>query len=84
MTMPGRNSVCHLVEVEIEIFDLAVRVELRELAEHARHVEVRGIGARNDLVERDLQHVARLRFLDIDRAGQRVRPAAREIGAQSS
>ena len=81
-TMPGRNSVCHVVEIEIQIFDLAVLIDVRELAEHAGHVEVRRIGARNDLVEPDLEHVARLRFLDIDRPRQGVRPATGEIGAQ--
>ena len=63
------------------IFDLAVLIDARELAEHSGHVEVRRVGARNDLVEPDLEHVARLRFLDIDRPGQGVRPAAGEIGA---
>ena len=57
-------------------------IDARELAEHSRHVEVRRVGARDDLVEPDLEHVARLRFLDIDRSGQSVRPAAGEIGAQ--
>ena len=77
----GQELGRHLVEIEIHIFDLAVLIDGRELAEHARHVEVRRIGARDDLVERHFEHVARLRFLDVDRSGQRVRPAAGEIGA---
>ena len=52
------------------------------MAEQSRHVEVRRIGARDDLVQRDLEHVARLRFLDVDRPGQRMRAAAGKIGAQ--
>ena len=82
MTTPGRNSVTILVQVEIEIFDLAVLVDLRELPEHAGHVEVRRIGARHDLVDPHLEHVAGLRAFDIDRPGEGVRPAAREVGAQ--
>ena len=78
----GQELGRHLVEVEIEVFDLAVLIDGRELAEHAGHVEVRRIGARHDLVQRDLEHVARLRLLDVDRSGQRVRPAAGKIGAQ--
>ena len=78
----GQELGRHLIEIEIQVFDLAVLIDARELAEHSRHVEVRRIGARNDLVERDLEHVARLRFLDIDRPGQSVRPASGEIGAQ--
>ena len=58
---------------------MAVLIDARELAEHSRHVEVRRVSARNDLVERHLEYVARLRFLDINRSGQRVRPAAGKI-----
>jgi hypothetical protein len=39
------------------------------------------IGARNDLVDPDLEHVAGRGPFDIDRAGQGVRPAAGEVGA---
>ena len=81
ITTPGRNSV-HPVEVEIKILDLAIRIECRKFAEHAGNVEVRGVGAGHDLVERHLQHIARLRFLDIDGPGQRVRPTAGKIRAR--
>src|SRR5258705_13352092 len=40
----------HLVEIEIKILDLAIRIECREFAEHAGNVEVSGIGAGHDLV----------------------------------
>ena len=77
----GKKLGRHLVEVEIDILDLTVRIERRKFAEHARHVEVCGIGAGHDLVERHLQHIARLRFLDIDGSRQRVRSTAGKIGA---
>src|SRR4029077_5702294 len=78
---PGQELGRHLLEIEIEIFDLPVRIDIRELAEHAWHIEVRGVGARHDLVERDLQHVARLRLLDVNRSSQRVRSASRKVRA---
>jgi hypothetical protein len=62
--------------------DLSVAIFLGELAEHARHVEIRGIGARYDFIDGDLEHIARLRSFDKNRSGQGVRPAAGEIRAQ--
>src|SRR6202521_3839233 len=60
----GKELGRHLVKIEIDVLDLAIRIECRELAEHAGNVEVRGVGAGHDLVERYLQYVARLRALD--------------------
>ena len=78
----GQELGRHVVEIEIHVLDLAVLIDARKLAEHARDVEVRRVCARNDFVEPDLEHVARLRFLDIDGPGQSVRPAPGKIGSQ--
>src|SRR5215210_3272314 len=75
----GKKLGRHLVEIEIEIFHLAVRVERRELAEQPGDVEVGSVGAGHDLVQRHLQYIAGLRSLDIDWAFQRVRAATRKI-----
>ena len=78
----GQELRRHRIEVEIEVFDLAVLVDVGKLAEHARDVEIRRIGARYDLVERHLEDVAGLGPFDVDRARERVRAAAGEVGAQ--
>jgi len=75
----GKELGRHLVKVEIKILNLAIRIECWEFAEHAGNVEVRGVGAGHDLVERHLQHIARLRALDIDGPRQRVRPTTGKI-----
>src|SRR5205823_8162151 len=72
----------HIFKIEIKIFYLTVLIDGRELAEHARHVEVRRISARYDLVQRDLEHVGRLRALYINRSGQGVRSATGKVGAR--
>src|SRR6267142_1130266 len=53
----GKELSRHLVKIEIKILNLAIRIECREFAEHAGNVEVRGVGAGDDLVERDLQYI---------------------------
>src|SRR5690349_13669973 len=75
----GKKLGRHLVEVEIEVLYLAIGVDSRELAEHAGDVEVRSVGAGHDLVERHLQHIARLGPLDIDGTRQGMRTTAGKI-----
>src|SRR6266851_2021714 len=75
----GKELGRHLVKIEIKILNLAIRIERREFAEHAGNVEVRGVGAGHDLVERHLQHIARLRTLYIDGPRQGVRPTTGKI-----
>src|SRR5439155_11670708 len=72
----------HIFKIEIKIFYLTILIDGRELAEHTRHVEVRRVSARYDLVQPDLEHVARLRALDINRSGQGVRSATGKVGAR--
>src|SRR5260370_2212844 len=75
----GEELGRHLVKIERKILDLAISIEGWEFAEHAGNIEVRGVGAGHDLVERTLQYIAGLRTLDIDGPRQRVRPTAGKI-----
>src|SRR2546429_9935306 len=60
----GKKLGRHLVEIEIDVLHLAVGVDGRELAEHARDVEVGSVDAGHELVVRQLQQIARLAGLD--------------------
>src|SRR4051794_8098792 len=75
----GKKLGRHLVEIEIDVLHLAVGVDGRKLAEHARDVKVRSVGAGHDLVERYLQHIARLGALDIDGTCQGMGATTRKI-----
>ncbi len=68
--------------IQIEIFHLAVGKFLRELAEQAGHVEIGAPRPRHDLVDLDLQDVARLGAVDEHRTGDGHRAASGPIGAQ--
>ena len=46
------------------------------LAANPRQVEAHPVDARHNLIDLDLEHIARLRAIDIDRTGDRVRRAA--------
>ncbi len=70
------------IEVEVEVLDLPLREAVRELAEHAWHVEIRGVGARHDLVDAHLEHVARLSAFDVHWPCQSMGTATRIIGPQ--
>src|SRR5207302_10515376 len=54
----GRELGDLTLEIEVKVLDLTLGKAIGKFAEHARHVEVRRISARNDLVDLDLEHHA--------------------------